>query len=421
MIKACARRLRADERGAVAVIFAFVLIPMVLFAGVAIDYTRFASAKAKLDAAADAAVLAATSNSTNTASAEAARKIAQDLFSSLADNARPLDVDGLTVTVSDKGVDRTAQLSYTARMRTSLGGVMGMEWMTANGYATSAQSRAPYIDFYLVLDNSPSMGVGATTADIAKMVANTSDKCAFACHDMSNANNYYDLAKKLGVTTRIDVLRSATQSLMDTAASLAAMPNQFRIGIYDFGADAANAKLTEITPLTPILANAKAKAGTIDLMTVPYQNYNNDMLTPLTAIMQAANQTISDPGDGSGPSMPQKVMFLVSDGVADEYNPTGCSRPTAGGGRCQAPITVSQCDAIKARGVRIAVLYTTYLPLPTNGWYNAWLAPFAGAISPRMSACASPGLFFEVSPSQGIAEAMAALFKQAVVVARLTK
>jgi hypothetical protein len=42
-----------------------------------------------------------------------------------------------------------------------------------------------YIDFYLLLDNSPSMGVGATPADVAKMVNNTPDACAFACHDTS--------------------------------------------------------------------------------------------------------------------------------------------------------------------------------------------------------------------------------------------
>jgi hypothetical protein len=37
-----------------------------------------------------------------------------------------------------------------------------------------------------------------------------------------------------------------------------------------------------------------------------------------------------------------------------------------------------------------------------------------------MQSCASPGLFFEVNPSQGIAEAMLALFKEAMSQARLT-
>ena len=39
----------------------------------------------------------------------------------------------------------------------------------------------------------------------------------------------------------------------------------------------------------------------------------------------------------------------------------------------------------------------------------------------RMKECASPDLFFEVSPSQGISEAMTALFNKAVAQARLTQ
>ena len=38
-----------------------------------------------------------------------------------------------------------------------------------------------------------------------------------------------------------------------------------------------------------------------------------------------------------------------------------------------------------------------------------------------MEACASPGFYFEVSPTQGIADAMDALFKKAVSQARLTQ
>jgi hypothetical protein len=37
-----------------------------------------------------------------------------------------------------------------------------------------------------------------------------------------------------------------------------------------------------------------------------------------------------------------------------------------------------------------------------------------------MEKCASPGLFFEVSPTQGIQEAMIALFKKVLGKARLT-
>jgi hypothetical protein len=38
-----------------------------------------------------------------------------------------------------------------------------------------------------------------------------------------------------------------------------------------------------------------------------------------------------------------------------------------------------------------------------------------------MPSCASPGLYFEVGPNQGVSEAMTALFKKAVSQARLTR
>ena len=71
---------------------------------------------------------------------------------------------------------------------------------------------------------------------------------------------------------------------------------------------------------------------------------------------------------------PLKYLFFVSDGVADESN-GACLKPTTGG-RCQSPLNPALCATLKDRGIKIAVLYTTYLALPTNDWYNTWIAPF---------------------------------------------
>jgi hypothetical protein len=57
----------------------------------------------------------------------------------------------------------------------------------------------------------------------------------------------------------------------------------------------------------------------------------------------------------------------VSDGVADGSN-TGCLKPKSGTSRCQSPINPALCKTLKDRGIKIAVLYTTYLALPTNAW-----------------------------------------------------
>jgi hypothetical protein len=53
------RRFRENDRGAVAIVFAVALIPIMGLSGAAIDYTRATQAKTKLQAAADSAALAA--------------------------------------------------------------------------------------------------------------------------------------------------------------------------------------------------------------------------------------------------------------------------------------------------------------------------------------------------------------------------
>ncbi|MBZ9847754.1 hypothetical protein LB565_07110 [Mesorhizobium sp. CA14] len=91
------------------------------------------------------------------------------------------------------------------------------------------------------------------------MVSKTQDKCGFACHETNNENNYYNLAKSLGVTMRIDVVRRATQALMDTAADTKQFAKQFQVAIYTFGRSATDAKLEEITSLTSEFSSAKGQ------------------------------------------------------------------------------------------------------------------------------------------------------------------
>ena len=166
-------------------------------------------------------------------------------------------------------------------------------------------------------------------------------------------------------------------------------------------------------------------------MTVPYHNYASDTDTDFGDILTSMNKDIKTPGDGNSSSSPQKYLFFVSDGLADRaVGSPACSEPTTPQTdpqtgkkytRCQEPLDPSFCTTMKNRGVKIAVLYTTYLPLPSSWWYKTWIAPFASKIATNMESCASPGLYFEVSPSEGIFEAMSALFQKAIAQARLTQ
>lgn len=429
-------RFRRDKRANVAVIFALTIVPILGGVGCAVDYSMATRLRSKLQAAADAASVGAigkngpayvAAGSANDGTIPVGGPDALKIFTANMANESGYTLNSSTATVVKAGSTLTSTVSFSATINTTFMRALGTNAMTVTGTSVSTATMPVFIDFYLLLDNSPSMGVAATPADVAKMVNNTSDQCAFACHDLNDSNNYYNLAKSLNVTTRIDVVRSAAQSLMDTAASTQVFNNQFRMAIYTFGASASTAGLTTIAPLTSSLSTAKSQAGSIDLMTVNGQNQNNDMDTNFTTIMPQINAAIPTPGAGTS-SAPQKFLFFVSDGVADEANPA-CLKPTTNGTRCQSPINPALCTAIKARGVQIAVLYTTYLSLPSNAWYNQWIAPFNtgpygpspnSQIAQNMQSCASPGYYFEVSPTDGISQAMNALFQKAVSNARIS-
>jgi hypothetical protein len=177
--------------------------------------------------------------------------------------------------------------------------------------------------------------------------------------------------------------------------------------------------------LTSSLPTAKTAAGGIDVLLVYQNNWltnknqNNDTDTDFASPMQQINGIMPAPGTGLTGSQPQEVLFLVTDGVEDKAA-ASCSQPRIGN-RCQQPFDTTLCTTIKNRGIFIAVLYTEYLPLPTNTWYNQWINPFQNQISPNMQSCASPGLFFQITTDGDITAAMAALFQKAITQARLAQ
>nr|WP_233123569.1 Tad domain-containing protein [Agrobacterium vaccinii] len=409
------------------------IVPIFGSAGVALDISQAMAVKTDLQQAADAAVLSSVAKMSTYV--EAARKMSGDgkisvpngealeFFTSDAVGREDFKVENVSLSVEKVGNVVQAAVTFQATVNTSLTKILGKQFVTVAGRATAKYETETYSDFYLLLDNTPSMGVGATPADVAKLVANTSDKCAFACHivkdGVADQNSYYFKAKSLGVTTRINVVAQATASLMDTAVATRKAVNQYRMAVYTFGEKAEDTKLLEVSALSADLATTKKKASDIDLMSIPMQGFNNDQMTDFDRALTQISTKMSTAGDGTSSANPDKVVFFVSDGVGDSYKPSGCTKKLTGG-RCQEPIDTKLCTALKDKGYRIAVLYTTYLPLPTNDWYNKWISPFQSQIGTKMEECATPGLYFEVSPTQGITDAMAALFKRVITSPRLT-
>ena len=445
-------RFSRDRSGNIGVIFALALLPLISAVGCAVDYNRATQIRTKLQAAADAASVGSVSRTSpafiaaGTMTTDGPIPVgvtdAANIFNADISNETGYTLNSVTPTVVRAAGTVNSTVQFSATVPTMFLGVMGKTAMTVTGTSTSTANMPLYIDFYLLLDNSPSMSVGATPTDVAAMVSATSassfgsnQNCAFACHDVASGatDNFYALAKSLGVTMRIDVLRTATQQLMTTAAQTETYSNQFRMAIYDFGVSADTAGITTIFPLGTSLTSAQAAAANIDVMTVNGQNDQNDQDSDFDTLLTQMNSAISSPGPGTS-SSPQKYLFFVSDGVADERNSSCLATMTNStfgnlSPRCQEPINTALCTTIKNRGIKIAVLYTTYLQLPTNARYMSWIDPFNqgpwgpspnSKIAQNMQSCASPGLYFEVSPTQGISDAMNALFQKAVADARIS-
>ena len=427
------RQFVHHQGGATAMLTAIAAVPLVFSVGAGVDYSTANAAKARLAAISDAAALAAVDHLAITGTAAAAQTTATNVFNAEVANITNVTISNVTATVTDSATARTAVVSYTATKKNTFMSLVGMPTVTITGQSTAQAGLTTNINFYLLLDNSPSMNIAATTAGINTMVANTQAQggCAFACHESHPSSDNlgnpggvdnYTLAQQLGVVTRMQNLAAATQSLMTTAAAMeGSNSTQYQMAIYTFNYSG----LSTIQQLTSNLSNAQTAAANINVLEVYSNNYltqsnhNNDTDTNFETAMSQLSGIMPNPGTGTPSSTPREVVFIVSDGVDDEVA-SSCSQQLDGN-RCQQPFNTTWCTTVKNRGILIAVLYTEYLPLPTNSWYNNWIAPFQSQIGPNLQNCASSGLFFSVTTDGDITAAMQTMFNEAIATARLTQ
>jgi hypothetical protein len=386
--------------------------------GVGVDFARGLNFKSALQGAADAAAIAGASVYLNAGYSSQATTAATDYMKN-ATPALPVN-NGVTssIVLSSSG-PWTVTVNASASINSTFNGLFE-NTIPVSVTATAKGPTNPNIDFYMLLDSSPSMAIAATQSGINTMVANTSAQsgCAFGCHQSDPAKDNlgnpggednYALARNLGVTLRIDNLTTATQNLMSTASTTSASNS----AVYRVSIDTFDINFNSIQTLTSNMSTAQQSAGNITLLEVYSNNYltqtnnNNDTDTNYDNAMNSVNTLMPSPCNGTNAKgdTPQEVLFFVTDGVEDEL---------VNGSRQQSLMSTSWCNTIKNRGIRIAVLYTVYYPLPTNSWYNTYISPFQSSISSNMQSCASPGLFFAVDTGGDISAAMTALFTSAV-------
>jgi Flp pilus assembly protein TadG len=473
MLRALSHRFATDRKANVAIIFAITLVPIIFLLGMTLDFTTALRKKEQLDAAADAAAIAAVRPAMLMQSDAVAQSTATAIFNSVANTLPGLvAVPTPAISVTDVGLQRTVTVSYSAASINNFPKVLlnAASW-PISGSATSRASSAPNMNWYLLMDDSPSMGIGATLTDINNLIAATapskqpassSQNCGFACHETNitqdgGTQDNLAIATANNITLRITLVSDALTQLLTAWTGcpqssittgvmqcMAALNNTtYKAALYTFDVGLNRLSGTPSTPLTTP-TSAGTQVSNIKLMSVLYQNCvtlascNTDYGTDIAGALTSLNGIMPAPGLGSNATgdTPQEVVFLVTDGVEDKISTTCPNATFASNKRCQQPLDTTMCTTIKNRGIKIAILYTEYLQLInlgpsqniTDSWYMSWVNPYdgptsaTGQIAQNLQACASPGFFSDVQTGGDIKTALTNLFiKVASSTASLTQ
>src|SRR5580698_2870921 len=194
-----AGRFRLDKSANVAVIFIIASLPIMSAVGCAVDYSMATRMRMKLQAAADAASVAVVSQK-SAGYIAAAAMTGNGLVSAGATEANAI-FDGnmsavtgyanlsRTSTLTKTGIQLVSNVQFSADVPTTFMKVVGHSKFTVTGSSSSGASLPPYLDFYLALDVSGSMGLPSTTSEAQRMQAVNPDNhvqyptgCTLACH-----------------------------------------------------------------------------------------------------------------------------------------------------------------------------------------------------------------------------------------------
>lgn len=518
-------RLRRETGGNVMMITALAMFPTIFALGLSIDYARAMMLKTKMSAAADAAALAATDSfyiqKSSTAAQAAAKQVFNAQVASFQSKTYNPNTD-VSITVTDAGglnLGRTVTVKFRALSLNIFAGILGVTSLKVSGSSAAYATQAPHINFFLVMDKSPSMLLPATSTGLNNI--RTATGCAFACHaqlpksdginvrDLSGRDvfidpNFYTSGNSgYGVWYRIDqtskVLYDKTGTKMGTNVSISASgslstvsykdlnnKNKSVTGYYadgywlthnytsiyttaspitlrvqeetqaakdlipysqtqaarnnvtyklqffsfDWTHTGKSSPVTQHSTMTDVNSLTSANVPDLD-GTQDWWYANNspsstlnigDKATEFNNMLLSMSTAIPNPGDGSSSTSPQEVMMIVTDGVVDEQ---------INGGRRNRELSatnLTNCTAIKNRGIKIAILYTEYLPesLTGDSWSQTNVAPYLPNVLPALKSCASTAadgspLVYTVTADQSISTALSALFALTVQSARLIK
>ncbi len=172
------RQMARQRRAAVSVLFAAAAVPVVGVAGLAVDFTVWNEADSAMALAANVAALNAVKIAGSGLLANDSNAIMEGQTAGrgwfLASIGKPYATASITptVNVTINGTTVTAQVSFTSNVNSVFGGLLfGIKYYNAAGSATASIVTAPYLNVEILVDNSSSMDIGATTSDIQTLMS----------------------------------------------------------------------------------------------------------------------------------------------------------------------------------------------------------------------------------------------------------
>ncbi len=454
------RRLFANRRGNVALIFALLTPLLVLAAGGTIDVVHASMRQAQLQAAVDAAGVGAVARTSPGYKYALNMPVdglvpdtitltgAQGLFAANWRGWNDTTVSavfgnacGGSTLVCKQGTAVKSNVQATGVFKTSFLSLIGHPTISLNAISQTVDNTPTYINYYVIVDISQSMGIASTPADMANLYNRVAASgngsgyetgCVFGCHvaapsTIHSGNQYFtneqlahDISPK--ITLRIDSAVTALQGIISQASASTNGYGNVKIGLYTMSQDpVTNVLVNTVSPPTADFNTLSGLAGSIDLGNNNSAGFGD---SDFTDQINTFSNMIPANGTG-GVGSPLNYVFIVSDGLADS-----CQNS-----HCDGAFSSALCNQLQAKST-VGVIYTTYVPITDQagspsynpnitageGNYNRLVVPYLNSIPQNLQQCASSqNLYFQASQGPEIVSAMAQLFAETQKTARIAQ
>lgn len=400
---------------------------------------RAARQRSYIENAADQAVLAALRAAREQIKAgkdnwtDAAQQTGRNFFAANAREVSSASAQSAQIQISLNQGKLNGTIKYSVAVPTNFMKLAGLSKITLGGAASATISVAQFTDLHVLVDVSPSMGIGATAADQQIMIGSVG--CTFSCHYTTNTgtNENFPAVKASGAKTRVDIAREAI------IAALGKVPKDgmTRVALYTF----SNSVKT-IFPLSADISAAITAASNLELTNEVFQGGTNisHSLTQFGGMLNAA-------GSGLTSGSRRGIVVLATDAVQnsdilhfdhvsgttqvmkDVFDPNFVFFPPTYDSTSFEKIQsmdAQACAAIKSKNYTMMTLETKYV-VPTSGpdagqpryqFISNTLGPLAES---NMKSCAStPGEYYLTNTATEIAAAIEKIFAGAIAL-KLTK